>query len=65
MFSSILDHHQLRQEPPRPPRPQEETWRTGGVLTGFNLHETVYILYTYMSYDITHYNQLCEFLTLS
>ena len=43
MFFLIWDHHQVRQEPPCPPRPQEETWRTGGVLTGFlmsNIHET-------------------------
>ena len=43
MFSTIWDHYKVHQEPPRPPRPQEETWRTGGVLTGFlmsNLHET-------------------------
>ena len=33
--SSIWDHHQVHQEPPCPPRLQEETWRTGGVLTGF------------------------------
>ena len=33
----------VHQEPPHPPRHQEETWMTGGVLTGFlmsNLHET-------------------------
>ena len=36
-------HFQLCQEPPCPPRLQEETWRTWGVLTGFkmfDLHET-------------------------
>ena len=27
----------MPQEPPRPPRPQEETWRTGGALIGFLL----------------------------
>ena len=34
---------QVFQEPPHPPRLQEETWRTGGVLTGFvmlDLNET-------------------------
>jgi len=44
MLSSILDHHQVHQEPQRPPRLQEETRRTGGVLTcflRFNLHETL------------------------
>ena len=43
MLLSILDHHQVHQEPLRPPRLQEETRRTVGVLTGFlmsNLHET-------------------------
>ena len=43
MFSFIWDHHHVHQEPPRPPRPQEENWRTGGVLTGSlmsDLHET-------------------------
>ena len=35
MFTSIEDHHKVCQEPPCPPRLQEQTWRTGGVLTGF------------------------------
>ena len=43
MIPITWHHLQVHQEPPCPPRLQEETWRTGGVLTGFllsNLHET-------------------------
>ena len=36
MMIPIIWHQlQVHQEPPCPPRLQEETWRTGGVLTGF------------------------------
>ena len=36
MIIPIIWHHlQVHQEPPHPPRLQEETWRTGGVLIGF------------------------------
>ena len=35
MIPIIWHHLQVHQEPPHPPRLQEETWRTGGVLTGF------------------------------
>ena len=35
MIPIIWHHLQVHQEPPCPPRLQEETWRTGGVLTGF------------------------------
>ena len=44
MIIPIIWHHlQVHQEPSHPPRLQGETWRTGGVLTGFlmsNLDET-------------------------
>ena len=35
MIPIIWHNVQIHQEPPYPPRLQEETWRTGGVLTGF------------------------------
>jgi len=35
MIPIIWHHLHVHQEPPCPPRLQEETWRTGGVLTGF------------------------------
>ena len=35
IVSLILDHHQVRQEPPCHPRLLEETWSIGGVLIGF------------------------------
>ena len=35
MFPPIWHHLQVHQECPCPPRLQEETWRTGGVLTWF------------------------------
>ena len=35
MIPIIWHHLQVYQEPPHPPRLQGETWRTGGVLTGF------------------------------
>ena len=35
MFPPIWHHPQVHQECPYPPRLQEETWRTGGVLTWF------------------------------
>ena len=44
IVSPIQDHLQVRQEPPCPPKLQEETWRTGGILTGFlmlNLDENL------------------------
>ena len=38
MMIPIKCHHlHVHQEPPHPPRLQEETWRTGGALTGFLL----------------------------
>ena len=43
MFQPFWHHLQVSQEHPFPPRLQEETWRTGGVLTGFfstNHHQT-------------------------
>ena len=35
MIPIIWHHLQVHQEPPCPPRLQEETWRTGGFLTVF------------------------------
>ena len=35
VFTPIWHHLQVHQECPCPPRHQEETWRTGGVLTWF------------------------------
>merc|ERR1711973_452240 len=35
IFQPFQHHLQVSQEHPCPPRLQEETWRTGGVLTGF------------------------------
>ena len=35
MLQPFWHHLQVSQEHPCPPRLQEETWRTGGVLTGF------------------------------
>ena len=35
MLAPIWHHHQVHQECPCPPRLQEKTWRTGGVLTWF------------------------------
>ena len=35
IFQPFQHHLQVCQEHPCPPRLQEETWRTGGVLTGF------------------------------
>ena len=44
VFTPIWHHLQVHQECPCPPRLQEETWRTGGVLTRFlmlDLDETL------------------------
>ena len=37
MIPIIWHHLQVHQDSPHPPRLQEETWRTGGALTGFLL----------------------------
>ena len=39
ILSNIWHHQKSRQEPPCPPRLQEETWRTGWVLMGFLLSD--------------------------
>ena len=44
MIPIIWHHLHVHQEPACPPRLQEKTWRTGGILTGFlmsNLDETL------------------------